>query len=168
MIYQYGDASYSVNLEPLADGTYRVTLGDRVIVVAAQAFEGGWLITLDGRQVRVYSAARGSERWLSVEGETYTLTVPETRRRTSGSGSGDLGAQMPGQVREVFVQAGDSVKRGQALLLLEAMKMEIRVTAPADGRVKQVLVTAGAVVDRGQRLVEIEQNTEQDMKQETE
>jgi biotin carboxyl carrier protein len=58
-------------------------------------------------------------------------------------------------VREVLVQAGETVTRGQTLLLLEAMKMEIRVTAPADGQVRQVLVEAGAVLDRGQRLVEL-------------
>ena len=68
---------------------------------------------------------------------------------------------MPGQVREVFVRAGDAVKSGQTLLLLEAMKMEIRVSAPADGRVKRLLVQAGDVVDRGQRLVEMEQESDE-------
>ena len=63
---------------------------------------------------------------------------------------------MPGQVRELLVTAGETVTRGQTLLLLEAMKMEIRITAPSDGRVKRLLVAAGDVVDRGQRLVEME------------
>lgn len=157
MNYEYGGVTYSVSLQPLADGVYRATVGERTYTVTATPVEGGWLLRLDERQLRVYAAARGSERFVGVDGQQYTLTVPEQgRRRTSGAGSGDLTAQMPGQVREVFVRAGDAVKSGQTLLLLEAMKMEIRISAPADGQVKRLLVRAGDVVDRGQRLVEME------------
>ena len=60
---------------------------------------------------------------------------------------------MPGQVTVVLVKAGDETTRGQTLLILEAMKMEIRVTAPADGHVQQVMVQSGDVVERGQHLV---------------
>jgi biotin carboxyl carrier protein len=62
---------------------------------------------------------------------------------------------MPGLVRGVLVKAGDSVERGQALVLLEAMKMEIRVSAPHAGKVAKVLVSPGETVDRGQRLIEL-------------
>ncbi|MBK8035170.1 MAG: acetyl-CoA carboxylase biotin carboxyl carrier protein subunit [Chloroflexi bacterium] len=62
---------------------------------------------------------------------------------------------MPGQVRELLAAEGDAVERGQPILLLEAMKMEIRVTAPIAGTVKRLLVKAGDVVERGQRLAEI-------------
>jgi biotin carboxyl carrier protein len=60
---------------------------------------------------------------------------------------------MPGVVRRVLVAAGDEVSRGQVLILLEAMKMEIRVTAPHAGRVERVSVVEGQPVDRGQTLV---------------
>lgn len=155
MIYQHGGASYAVSLEPLSDGTFRARIGDRELVVAVQPVAGGWLLTLDGAQVTVYTASRGSERFVALAGVAYTLTVPENRRRSAASGSGDLTAQMPGQVREILVQPGDQVERGQTLLLLEAMKMEIRVSAPSAGRVQRVLVAVGQVVDRGQRLVEL-------------
>jgi biotin carboxyl carrier protein len=156
MIYQHGDLSYIVSLQPLGAGQYRATIGEREIEVTAVPFDSGWLLTLGGQQMRVYAAARGSERWIGVAGETLMLTVPETRQRASRVGAGDLTAQMPGQVREVFVQAGEKVKGGQTLLVLEAMKMEIRVSASADGQVKRLLVQAGDVVERGQRLVEME------------
>lgn len=161
MIYQSGGVSYAVTVEPLADGTYRVLIGEREVIVAAQMVEGGWLLSLDGVQVTVYAAARGSERFLALDGESYTLTIPESRRRTAGAGTGGtnevfLTAQMPGQVREVYVQAGDIVTRGQTQLLLEAMKMEIRIVAPADGLVRRVLVEADEIVERGQRLVELD------------
>jgi biotin carboxyl carrier protein len=159
MIYHYGGAAYDIRLEPLPNdpGAYRVTIGERVLIVQAEAFDGGWRLMLDGQQIRVYTASRGHERYVSAGGETYTLTVPQPgRRRSAGAGGSDLTAPMPGQVREVFVQAGDLVQSGQTLLLLEAMKMEIRVRAPAEGRVSRLLVRLGDVVDRGQTLVEME------------
>jgi biotin carboxyl carrier protein len=158
MIYHYGGVAHEIRLEPLVDGRYRASIGGRALDVRAAAFDGGWLLTLDGQQIRVYTASRGAARFVSAGGESYTLTVPQPgRRRSAGAGSGDLSAPMPGQVREVFVQAGDRVHSGQTLVLLEAMKMEIRVRAPADGRVSRLLVRAGDVVDRGQPLAEIEQ-----------
>jgi biotin carboxyl carrier protein len=66
-----------------------------------------------------------------------------------------LEAAMPGLVRRVLVREGDSVERGQALVMLEAMKMEIRVSAPHAGKVVKVLVSPGETVDRGRRLIEL-------------
>ncbi|HRF95660.1 MAG TPA: biotin/lipoyl-binding protein, partial [Aggregatilineales bacterium] len=88
---------------------------------------------------------------------SFTLTQPnpQARKRKRAGGGDDLTAQMPGKVVDVMVSAGDVVKKGQTLLLLEAMKMEIRVSAPHDGTIKGVFTKKGDVVDRGQRLVEI-------------
>ena len=63
---------------------------------------------------------------------------------------------MPGQVVSVDVQAGDTVAKGQTLVILEAMKMEVRVQAPYAGRIRRVNVQTGQVVERGQQLVEME------------
>jgi biotin carboxyl carrier protein len=62
---------------------------------------------------------------------------------------------MPGQVTRVLIAEGDPVQRGQPLIILEAMKMEIKIAAPHDGRVAKVLVKPGQVVERGQALIEI-------------
>ncbi|NOG48992.1 MAG: acetyl-CoA carboxylase biotin carboxyl carrier protein subunit [Chloroflexi bacterium] len=58
---------------------------------------------------------------------------------------------MPGQVVDVLVKAGQTVTAGQPLIVLEAMKMEIRIGAPTDGIVREVLVKKGDVVDRDQQ-----------------
>lgn len=62
---------------------------------------------------------------------------------------------MHGQVVRVLVEEGEVVRRGQPLVLLEAMKMEIRVTAPHDGRVVRLLCNVGEVVQRAQPLLEL-------------
>ena len=157
--YDYNGQTYTLNLERQTDGTYQAKIGDQTLIfTATPANAGTWLLSMDGRQVEVNALAAGETRFVQVAGQQYTLTTADgspKRRRSRGTGSGELNAQMPGQVREVRVQVGDVVKAGDTLLLLEAMKMEIRVTAPADGTVKQVYVEAGAVVERGQRLVEV-------------
>jgi len=70
--------------------------------------------------------------------------------------AGGLTAPMPGQVRSVTVNEGESVKKGQTLLTMEAMKMEIRIQALKDGRVKKVHVKQGQAVEREQILMEME------------
>lgn len=64
-------------------------------------------------------------------------------------------APLPGNVLELRVKPGDSVKAGQLLVLIEAMKMENEVFAPADGVVKQILAQKGAMVATGDTLLVI-------------
>src|SRR6185436_8065261 len=79
------------------------------------------------------------------------------RGRRAGAGAEKtLTANMHGQVAAVLVKAGDPVERGQTLIVLEAMKMELRVTAPHAGRVKQVSCAVGDVVERGRVLAELD------------
>ncbi|MEG1179373.1 MAG: biotin/lipoyl-containing protein, partial [Oscillospiraceae bacterium] len=60
---------------------------------------------------------------------------------------------MPGNIMSVSVSVGQSVKSGELLVVLEAMKMENEIFAPADGVVKQVLVSKGSVVNTDDVLV---------------
>lgn len=63
-------------------------------------------------------------------------------------------APMPGLVHEILVEAGGTVKKGDGLLILEAMKMENVIKSPVDGEIKSVVVKTGAAVDKNQVLVE--------------
>jgi biotin carboxyl carrier protein len=160
--YTHDGETYTVQLERLPDGTYRVNVSGRVYNVTAEAVEEGWVLSFPESVARTmtYVVTDGDTRLVSVRGETYTLTRKSQRQgrrsKALSAHSGDVTAQMPGQVREVLISAGETVARGQALVILEAMKMEVRATAPADGKVKRVLVTAGDVVSRGQLLAQIE------------
>lgn len=64
-----------------------------------------------------------------------------------------VAAPMPGNILRVEVKQGDTVKSGQLLVILEAMKMENEIVAPKDGTVAQVVTSKGAVVDTGSPLV---------------
>ena len=69
------------------------------------------------------------------------------------AGGEQVKAPMPGNVLDVKVAVGQQVKKGDVLLILEAMKMENEINAPKDGTVAQVTVTKGATVDSGAVLV---------------
>ena len=69
------------------------------------------------------------------------------------TGGESVKAPMPGNILRVAVKAGDSVKEGQLLCVLEAMKMENEIFAPKDGTVAQVLVSKGSTVNTGDTMV---------------
>ena len=77
-------------------------------------------------------------------------------RAALGAADGRLVAPMNGKVVQVHAKAGDTVAVGGALIVLEAMKMEHTLTAPASLRIKAVHVTKGAQVSPGELLVEFE------------
>ncbi len=71
----------------------------------------------------------------------------------AAGGANVVSAPMPGNVLKVLVNQGDAVKKGQTLLILEAMKMENEIVAPADGTVQSVSAKEGSAVDTGATLV---------------
>ena len=69
------------------------------------------------------------------------------------AGASVVSAPMPGNILDIKVKAGDSVKKGDVLLILEAMKMENEIQAAADGVVDAILTSKGAVVESGAPLI---------------
>ena len=91
--------------------------------------------------------------WISGPGGTITLLeTPRFPPPADAALEGGLLAPMPGKVVRVMVQAGEEVKRGQVLVVLEAMKMEQTAVSPEDGVVREVKVREGEQVTAGQVL----------------
>ena len=156
--YDYKGETHSIRLEKQPDGSYTATIGEKILSFkATQHKDGTWLIDDDHTRTVIHTARDGENRYVQVDGEHYTLSVTNLRRRGSQASSTpeDLVSEMPGQVIEVRAKEGDSVRRGDVLVVLEAMKMEIRMTAPHDGIVARLLVAQGDIVDRGQLLAEV-------------
>jgi acetyl/propionyl-CoA carboxylase alpha subunit len=158
--FDYNSQSFAIDLTPGSSGkSYRATIGDKTVGVEIIRVEGGRVeLLIDGERIIAYISSDGAKRWVTVNGQTFVLTKSSGAKR-SGAGqdhSSELAAPMPGQVRGVNVSEGESVTKGQTLLVLEAMKMEIRIQAPFDGVVQSLTVKVGQTVERDQLLVKID------------
>ena len=156
----------TIDLTPAGSGKqYRAAIDDKTVdVEIIRTDEEKLELLIDGQRVTAYVSSDGAKRWVTINGQTVVLTKSSgatsyskgKRRSTGHDHASELAAPMPGQVRGVNVSEGDAVAKGQTLLVLEAMKMEIRIQAPSDGKVKKLFVKQGQTVEREQILVEIE------------
>jgi acetyl-CoA/propionyl-CoA carboxylase, biotin carboxylase, biotin carboxyl carrier protein len=145
-----------------ADGA-QVVLGAAAPVAASLVVAGEELVlTVDGRTHRFVHAADGAVLWLGCGGRTWGIRRVERLAAAAQerSGSGPLLAPMPGTVTVVHVEQGAHVTAGQALLVVEAMKMEHPITAPVDGVVTALHVAAGAQVAMDEPLALVEAEPE--------
>ena len=98
---------------------------------------------------------------VNVNGSLYEIEIEEmdasaAKRAAAPVGAGTkVNAPMPGTILDVKVQAGQSVKRGQVLVILEAMKMENEIQAPCDGKITGVNVRKGDSVETAALLCTI-------------
>ena len=149
----------TIDLTPSGKG-YAAKLDDRTISVEILRSKDGKLdLLINGKHVAAYVSSDNAKRWVTVNGHTFALTRSSSARQSRHGhhhAANDLTAPMPGQVRAVNINEGDVVTKGQTLLLLEAMKMEIKIQAPSDGVVKNLFVKQGQTVEREQLLVTME------------
>jgi len=148
----------TIDLTPTGK-SYRATVGEETVEVEVLRAENGHLdLLIGGKRVSAYVSSDNAKRWVTMNGQTFVLTK-SSGARPSGQGhhhaAGELTAPMPGQVRAVNVSEGEAVMKGQTLILLEAMKMEIRIQAMQDGIVSKLYIEQGQTVEREQILVEI-------------
>lgn len=100
---------------------------------------------------------RGDTVWVSFQGRQFKVERALSRSAQRGAAStGEFKAPMPGQVVEVFVSLGESVQKGQKLLVIEAMKTQQPIIAPFDGTIKQLPVSRGEQLAEGGLLVVVE------------
>jgi 3-methylcrotonyl-CoA carboxylase alpha subunit len=113
-------------------------------------------IVVDGTVHRAAAVRDGDRIFVWVDGKNFVFEREQRHRtRAASDHSGDLLSPMPGRVRKTLVAAGDPVRRGQPLLVLEAMKMEHSIRSPRDGAVRRLLVREGDLVEAGVELAEI-------------
>ncbi len=142
---------------------YTATVGDKTVHVEIIGSTNSRLeLLIDGKHVIAYISSDSAKRWVTLNGQTFVLTKSSggtSKGKRGGAGhenASELAAPMPGQVRSVNVSEGEAVSKGQTLLVLEAMKMEIRIQAPRDGIVKELLVKVGQTVEREQILIRVD------------
>ena len=125
---------------------YKVTLNGRTYEVEVEAGKAMLLDEYEAIAPAPVAAAPAAPATVAAPAAAPAAPV------ITGAGEA-VNAPMPGNILKVNVKAGDAVKAGTVLCVLEAMKMENEIMAPKDGTVSQVLVSKGSTVDTGAPLV---------------
>lgn len=165
---EIGQRKRTVSIEGLgaagpAGGQFRVTIDGEAHEVSVRPTDLGLsLVFADGRSVDVAATETASGEWFVQLPHVDLTAVVDRRRRervrpgVAAAGLQRVTAPMPGRVVRVLVKVGDLVEVRQALVVIEAMKMENELTSPKAGTVKEVPASEGQSVEAGRLLVVVE------------
>ena len=115
-------------------------------------------ITQGGQKIIANVVRDKDTFWVHIDGKTITFNSTDSRKSATKLTEGSLQAPMPGTILDVQVNVGQSIEEGQSLLIMEAMKMEHKITAPFSGTVEKINCNVEQKVDRGFILIELKQN----------
>jgi 3-methylcrotonyl-CoA carboxylase alpha subunit len=158
VVLQDRDATHRLRLVPDGPGWRMEADGVPMLLAGHRLPDGGMQVAIDGVVQRVVVLRDGDALHVALSGGesgewALRLLDPYAPAGGEAAAQGRLAAPIPGRVVQVLVQEGDAVSRGQVLAVLEAMKTEIRITAPADGVVAHVGCAAGESVEEGTEIV---------------
>jgi biotin carboxyl carrier protein len=177
------ETGWPSNFDEGLELTYIVKVDDREFRVDVERDGEGYIISLNGERRNVVIAYEDNakltlivdnkpfvivrehdENQIRVDDDIYTVHVLDEQIRELVKASPDkpqkqelaIKAIMPGLVVDVNVEEGDTIKNGDGLLVVEAMKMQNEIKASRDGKVRRILVRKGQTVNSGETLIVIE------------
>ena len=152
-----GNTSHDVRLSFLESGLRITVNGLSYALLGERLPDGRLLVRLDGRTYKARAVRQGHDWHVFCDGDYRRFSLrQELAAADADTTAGSLAAPMPGKIIKVMTKAGTKVAKGEPLLILEAMKMEHTITAPADGTVKAVHYDAGEQVLEGAELITLE------------
>jgi biotin carboxyl carrier protein len=150
-----------VDVKELPSGALEVRVGGTPVDVDVVPFDGQLSVRINGKVVdlttegtppELGAIASGHRAYVRVESER--LRAAEAAKKGAHGGSDKLiKSPMPGRIVKVLVKVGDVVAAGEALFVMEAMKMENEIKAKGPATIAEVHVVAGAAVEGGAKLV---------------
>jgi 3-methylcrotonyl-CoA carboxylase alpha subunit len=152
ILLRAGEMTVTIRAVPRGDGAYRLSRNGRDMIARA----GTDNISVDGVTRRSRVIRRGDELTVIQAGGDHVFAFVDPLMPPGARGAGDdrVVAPIPARVTHVLVHAGDSVTKGMPLIVLEAMKMEITLSAPRDGTVEAIRYVVGDMVEEGTELIQ--------------
>jgi acetyl/propionyl-CoA carboxylase alpha subunit len=153
--FAQGETRILVLLEKSGDG-FNVTAGDQTSFIRLlKSMPPHFVLELDGLRQNVLVISSGDRTWVQTIDRTLSLSWVDPMPATSSedSAAGSLRAPMPGKIIQVLVSDGDTVQTGDTLMILEAMKMEHRISAPYSGQVERINYATGDAVQADEILL---------------
>jgi acetyl/propionyl-CoA carboxylase alpha subunit len=158
--FTLSDTDHALALSRSATASRLHVDGQLLDIDLTDGADGTTWLTLQGQRIPVIIASRGDEVFVHLDGEAYALRYrhPLDRLAAQAGGAAEdrMTAPMPGSIVSVAVNAGDAVTKGQALLVMESMKMETTLTAPRDGVVAEIAYAPGQTFERDALLLSLE------------
>lgn len=152
-----------VEVENHGEDQLQAVIGENAFDISYAAINDHQIhLTVNGQRVNAYVSDQDGGKIVVIRGKTYfvqdadLLEQNRTRKKGAGSDPTEVTPPMPAVVIAVAVSEGDVVEKGQAVVIVSAMKMETTLFAPFKGTVKKVNVAEGAKVMPGDILVDIE------------
>lgn len=120
-------------------------------------------IRIDGVDHPVQAQLLRGTLWVHHQGKTFTVDTGagrKSRKKGAGGSSDQVAAPMPGKITKILVNAGQEITAGQAVLVMEAMKMEYTLKAEIAGQISDISCAVGEQVVLGKVLVKIKPSAE--------
>lgn len=154
--YEHENHVYNVSIER-REKHYFITYDNTEYKVKAEETKPGQLkIKIGDRLIKSVITEGEKEKFVFVDGEVFKVRPVElTGMKKTKKKRGDLSSPISGKVVSVKVKNGDSVKKGDVLMVIEAMKMEYLIRAPFDGKVEKVNFKEKDQIEIGQNTVEL-------------
>jgi 3-methylcrotonyl-CoA carboxylase alpha subunit len=151
ILLRTGDTSVAIRAAARGDGAYQVWLDERSVTARAE-MDG---VSIDGAMHRIRVVRRGDELTVIQRGRNHVFQLIDPLQPPDARGAGDdrVVAPIPAKVTHVLVRADDVVSKGAPLIVLEAMKMELTLTAPRDGTIDVIRYAVGDMVEEGTELI---------------
>ena len=156
--FEFHGQPHKAQLTYQHDGSLQLALDGQLLSLHIEPAADGLLVTLNGQRAHLQVYRLGEQVHLFSACGATQITVIDllAHAGVAQHEAGRLTAPMPGKVLSFAVQAGDKVSRGQALAVMEAMKMEHTIAAPADGVVAEILYASGDQVQEGAELLRLQ------------
>lgn len=156
---EFNGVIHDVFLSPMSGGYVLHAGGEETIVILDGETNGAMALNVDGEDVEVRYAILGEDVFLHINGRHVHVRHVDPVRRFANSDSGEANAAarapMPGTVVRMMTQAGAAVAQGDALIVIESMKLETTIKAWRDGVVEAVHVVEGQTFERSAILVSL-------------
>ena len=138
--------SIEFDCQPLSPHSYSLIINEKSHFLSIRSHPQGYEVTID-QHTNIVTIMDEQQLLL----EKFGFSSSEKNQ------TGEIIAQIPGLISQIFVSVGDSVNTGDKLFILEAMKMENEIDSPLSGTVKNISVKSGVSVEKGTLIMEIEQ-----------
>jgi 3-methylcrotonyl-CoA carboxylase alpha subunit len=154
-----GETLHRLRAHPQPGG-FRLDLPDgaTLAVTAQEAPDGALALGVDGKAFHARALQQGEALTALLRGQAHALRVVDPRAPAEAQtpAAGRILAPMPGKILDILVAPGQDITRGTVLLVMEAMKVQMRITAPKDATIARILCSTGELVQDNTELITLE------------